>query len=170
MRQTLILAPLGRVIREGSLDRPFEIGSSRGCEGYNLSRGREVGGGRGIRTPGTLPGTVVFKTTAIDHSAIPPRRNLAGIRAFSLGSSEIAPMCHRKCNDWDATPRRGTPNALNCALERRMAQLGLHDDAGPPVISHAAVRNLHGSPLGEHITAGIEKPTIRAIDQFSTES
>jgi hypothetical protein len=31
------------------------------------------GGGRGIRTPGTLPGTVVFKTTAIDHSAIPPR-------------------------------------------------------------------------------------------------
>jgi hypothetical protein len=34
------------------------------------------GGGRGIRTPGTLPGTVVFKTTAIDHSAIPPRRKL----------------------------------------------------------------------------------------------
>ena len=35
---------------------------------------RDPGGGRGIRTPGTLPGTVVFKTTAIDHSAIPPRR------------------------------------------------------------------------------------------------
>src|SRR5215471_3900389 len=32
----------------------------------------ESGGGRGIRTPGTLSGTVVFKTTAIDHSAIPP--------------------------------------------------------------------------------------------------
>ncbi len=31
-------------------------------------------GGRGIRTPGTLTGSVVFKTTAIDHSAIPPRR------------------------------------------------------------------------------------------------
>src|SRR5947207_15442230 len=30
------------------------------------------GGERGIRTPGTLPGTVVFKTTAIDHSAISP--------------------------------------------------------------------------------------------------
>src|SRR5262245_45846496 len=29
-------------------------------------------GERGIRTPGTLPGTVVFKTTAIDHSAISP--------------------------------------------------------------------------------------------------
>src|SRR5437867_9075615 len=30
----------------------------------------KYGGGRGIRTPGTLAGTVVFKTTAIDHSAI----------------------------------------------------------------------------------------------------
>src|SRR5438270_9833604 len=30
------------------------------------------GGGRGIRTPGTVSGAVVFKTTAIDHSAIPP--------------------------------------------------------------------------------------------------
>ena len=36
---------------------------------------KQFGGGRGIRTPGTLPGTVVFKTTAIDHSAIPPRRD-----------------------------------------------------------------------------------------------
>ena len=26
-----------------------------------------------IRTPGTVTGSVVFKTTAIDHSAIPPR-------------------------------------------------------------------------------------------------
>jgi hypothetical protein len=32
-----------------------------------------IGGGRGIRTPGTVAGSVVFKTTAIDHSAIPPR-------------------------------------------------------------------------------------------------
>ena len=30
------------------------------------------GGERGIRTPGTLPGTAVFKTAAIDHSAISP--------------------------------------------------------------------------------------------------
>jgi hypothetical protein len=35
---------------------------------------RASGGGRGIRTPGTVSGAVVFKTTAIDHSAIPPRR------------------------------------------------------------------------------------------------
>ena len=31
-----------------------------------------VGGGRGIRTPDTLSGTTVFKTAAINHSAIPP--------------------------------------------------------------------------------------------------
>src|SRR5581483_8143438 len=30
--------------------------------------GARSGGGRGIRTPGTLPGTVVFKTTASDSS------------------------------------------------------------------------------------------------------
>ena len=31
------------------------------------------GGGRGIRTPGDITATVVFKTTAFVHSAIPPR-------------------------------------------------------------------------------------------------
>jgi hypothetical protein len=38
-------------------------------------RWRELkdGGERGIRTPGTVSGSVVFKTTAIDHSAISPR-------------------------------------------------------------------------------------------------
>ena len=41
-----------------------------------LRRAKEGGGGRGIRTPGSLSTSVVFKTTAIDHSAIPPRREL----------------------------------------------------------------------------------------------
>ena len=29
-------------------------------------------GGEGIRTPGTVAGTAVFKTAAFDHSATPP--------------------------------------------------------------------------------------------------
>jgi hypothetical protein len=44
-----------------------------------------IGGERGIRTPGTLPGSVVFKTTAIDHSAISPY--LYFIREFTRLSS-----------------------------------------------------------------------------------
>ena len=47
----------------------------------------EIGGERGIRTPGTLPGTVVFKTTAIDRSAISPRefcRRILRIRPCGL--------------------------------------------------------------------------------------
>src|SRR5712691_2465365 len=32
------------------------------------------GGGRGIRTPGTLSGTAVFKTARFDRSRIPPRQ------------------------------------------------------------------------------------------------
>ena len=37
---------------------------------------RGIGGGRGIRTPDTLSGTTVFKTAAINRSAIPPRREI----------------------------------------------------------------------------------------------
>jgi hypothetical protein len=41
----------------------------------------ELGGGRGIRTPDTVSRTAVFKTAAINHSAIPPRlRNYCAIR------------------------------------------------------------------------------------------
>src|SRR5437868_4116082 len=32
------------------------------------------GGERGIRTPGTLPGSTVFKTAALNHSAISPQQ------------------------------------------------------------------------------------------------
>jgi hypothetical protein len=35
--------------------------------------GRGNGGGRGIRTPGTLSGTTVFKTAGINRSPIPPQ-------------------------------------------------------------------------------------------------
>ena len=46
------------------------------------------GGGRGIRTPGRLAPTTVFKTVAINHSAIPPQVFLARDR---LG---IKPLYH----------------------------------------------------------------------------
>ena len=36
-------------------------------------KGRGVGGGGGIRTPGGLAPTTVFKTVAINHSATPPK-------------------------------------------------------------------------------------------------
>ena len=36
----------------------------------------QSGGGRGIRTPGTVSGPTVFKTAAIDRSAIPPHQRL----------------------------------------------------------------------------------------------
>ena len=43
----------------------------------DLSIGFEMfGGGRGIRTPGPLARTTVFKTAAFDHSAIPPGAKL----------------------------------------------------------------------------------------------
>jgi hypothetical protein len=47
--------------------------------------GRVSFGGRGIRTPGTVTRSVVFKTTAIDHSAIPPRGNVRGFTILHDG-------------------------------------------------------------------------------------
>jgi hypothetical protein len=58
-----------------------------------------IGGGRGIRTPDTLSGTTVFKTAAINHSAIPPLEgrfvsltgSRSGRRSASLaGSAALA--------------------------------------------------------------------------------
>src|SRR4029450_11380306 len=37
-------------------------------------------GGRGIRTPGTVPRPTVFKTAAFNHSAIPPLVRITLIR------------------------------------------------------------------------------------------
>jgi hypothetical protein len=45
---------------------------SRQC-GRDSLHPRLRGGGRGIRTPGTLSGTAVFKTACFNHSHIPPR-------------------------------------------------------------------------------------------------
>ena len=59
---------------------------------------REVGGGRGIRTPGTLPGTAVFKTAAIDHSAIPPRRTMAGHERDVTARGPQPFQCNRLCH------------------------------------------------------------------------
>ena len=41
-----------------------------------------VGGERGIRTPGTLSGSTVFKTAAFNHSAISPRNPEPGTQAY----------------------------------------------------------------------------------------
>ena len=46
----------------------------------------QFGGGGGIRTPGTVSGTAVFKTAALNHSATPPRSQFSGALPH-LGSS-----------------------------------------------------------------------------------
>ena len=51
---------------------------------------------------------MVFKTTAIDHSAIPPRRNVARIRGFHNHQPARTVMCHRKCHHRRHTGSRRT--------------------------------------------------------------
>src|SRR6188474_1394935 len=70
--------------------------------GHNL-----YGGGRGIRTPGTLTGSVVFKTTAIDHSAIPPRRNGRGFMILhDRGFLQRSPELRADRRSWDNSATR----------------------------------------------------------------
>ena len=59
----------------------LDCGVSEGKHTTSTNGRVKSGGGRGIRTPGTLSGTAVFKTAAIDHSAIPPRRALRSVSA-----------------------------------------------------------------------------------------
>ncbi len=47
-----------------------------------------IGGGGGIRTPGGLAASVVFKTTAFNHSATPPRGVIMGRVAWRVKESE----------------------------------------------------------------------------------
>src|SRR6185295_10550615 len=63
-RNRLRLGPGGREDQCGGEERQSQPSSGTGAK---------VGGGRGIRTPDTLSGTTVFKTAAINHSAIPPK-------------------------------------------------------------------------------------------------
>jgi hypothetical protein len=56
-------------------------------EALGLAWAESNGGGRGIRTPGTVPRTAVFKTAAIDRSAIPPGE----LRLYLLGLAAALP-------------------------------------------------------------------------------
>ena len=70
-------------------------------------------GERGIRTPGTLPGTVVFKTTAIDHSAISPFIGARGRRFAAVPSSRSLTSLHslalRRLAPFRSALRRSRP-------------------------------------------------------------
>ena len=85
------------------------------------------GGGRGIRTPGTLSSTAVFKTACFNRSHIPPREQIypgrlslpySGNRQFCrwvvqylLGSPRILGRFRRLTAELDEAelPKTGTP-------------------------------------------------------------
>jgi hypothetical protein len=57
-----------------SIEAPLMLGTNCTCDFLSLTL--EIknldGGGRGIRTPGTLSSSTVFKTAGFNHSPIPP--------------------------------------------------------------------------------------------------
>jgi hypothetical protein len=63
-------APSLRAFSMGWLAMSEPSGSRKG------KPGESNGGGRGIRTPGTVSRTAIFKTAAFNRSAIPPRTSI----------------------------------------------------------------------------------------------
>ena len=70
---------------------PTHLAGGRTRPGYATSpypgTSADPGGGRGIRTPGDITATVVFKTTAFVLSAIPPGQDLPAINRHSINLS-----------------------------------------------------------------------------------
>ena len=94
-----------------------------------------IGGGRGIRTPGTVSGPTVFKTAAIDRSAIPPR---VAPHSSSRGASEAdEPMCTGwRCARSGRSVERRTPR---CVVERRQRprrSMAADTMLGEPPLAH----------------------------------
>src|SRR4029450_6230161 len=105
----------GRGLRaKGGGSRPIPEGSSL----RQHERERNIGGGRGIRTPGGVAPTVVFKTTAIAHSAIPPRRNFCAILDSRPGKVNLI-----RCDQLPRCRRNGVSYSLlitsTCGRPRR---------------------------------------------------
>src|SRR5262245_27286828 len=72
-----ITITIGRMARWTDRRHTSDCSQKREPGRYQRPRNLQakVGGGRGIRTPGTVSSTVVITTTAIDHSAIRPTAN-----------------------------------------------------------------------------------------------
>jgi hypothetical protein len=93
-------APWGVSARDDLV--PGAVALSRAGGAPTPENPQNQGGGEGIRTPGTVPRTAVFKTAAFDHSATPPRVQnnciLLTIRETLLGAPEdaVTPLLPRR--------------------------------------------------------------------------
>jgi hypothetical protein len=69
---------------------PIQSGISIGITSVQVQDNKSNGGEGGIRTPGTLSGTPVFKTGAINHSATSPRIRMNCLSILLLDSIGIS--------------------------------------------------------------------------------
>ena len=83
--------PAGEILSERSESKDL----------FCQNRAQKYGGERGIRTPGTLSGTAVFKTACFNHSHIPPREGdllmLPRLVYNSLRAREGSAIQHGEC-------------------------------------------------------------------------
>lgn len=80
------------------MEFPASVHNKKACPHHNGDFGASLGifaygGEGGIRTHGTLAGTTVFKTAAINHSTTSPDDPLALILRQARHSNKIVPYC-----------------------------------------------------------------------------
>ena len=71
-------------------ETPIQSGISIGITSFKMLGSKSNGGEGGIRTPGTLSGTPVFKTGAINHSATSPGTRMNCLSILLLDSIVIS--------------------------------------------------------------------------------
>src|SRR5439155_3355423 len=88
---------------------------------------RVSGGGRGIRTPGTLSGTAVFKTARFDRSRIPPWQTSGGFSpVYNSHPAFEAALFAQWLNKWRSRTSIA-PSPTSCILRREADRYPAHN-------------------------------------------
>ncbi len=106
----------------------------------------DPGGGRGIRTPGDITATVVFKTTAFVLSAIPPGQDLPAINRVSI----------------NPTPNR-------CQIMRPSSHRIIHVDIQSRLVDLPSVFNRCDPRIGRpalHAPVGLSQPISNSSPKY----
>ena len=134
-----------------------------------------IGGGGGIRTHGTVSGTAVFKTAALNHSTTPPRGRSNTARRIRISVARTT--ARRKCLRSQEVDGGLPTNAAGCAGLILDVDLEVDPEAQLPVtanlircqfqrhgdLADEVVRDvLGGARVGgaSRIAPGINRPRI----------
>ena len=124
-----------------------------------IMESRGFGGRGGIRTHGTLAGTPVFKTGALNHSATLPSLELSDLAGASVrGKHQLAVECRRWLRDRPCAPTRSASNHAT-PDGRDAAGLVERDREQTRAQQHKAGRRQREESVGYKVVTTHDTPT-----------